>query len=82
MGSAILDATRTVRIAISEKGYENARPSALRDSGHDEKYAIAKEARYTDEYVDNVRTGLRSCKVINDLKFGLLVECGGLTRSW
>ncbi|KAL2212060.1 POT family protein [Sarocladium strictum] len=62
-GSAILDAVRTVRIAISEKSFDNAKPSSLREHGHQDKYPIASQERYTDEYVGEVRTGLRSCKM-------------------
>jgi POT family proton-dependent oligopeptide transporter len=63
MGSAILDAVRTVRIAIQERSFDNAKPSSLREHGHQDKYPIASQERYTDEYVGEVRTGLRSCKV-------------------
>ncbi|TPX17314.1 uncharacterized protein E0L32_012201 [Thyridium curvatum] len=63
MGSAILDAFRTTRIAIKEHGWENARPTSLRERGHAEKYPITSQERYTDQYVGNVRTGLKSCKM-------------------
>lgn len=63
MGSAILDAFRTTRIAIKEHGWENARPTSLRERGHAEKYPITSQERYTDQYVGDVRTGLKSCKV-------------------
>lgn len=62
-GSAIVDALRVTNIAIKEKGFENATPSALRESGNDSKYAIAREAKYTDAYVRDVMRGLKSCKV-------------------
>ncbi|OHW98012.1 POT family protein [Colletotrichum incanum] len=62
-GSAIIDALRVTRIAIKEKGFENATPSALRENGHDTHYIIASEARYTDEYVMDVMRGLKSCKM-------------------
>ncbi|KAF4918709.1 putative peptide transporter ptr2 [Colletotrichum viniferum] len=61
-GSAIVDAFRVTSIAIKEKGFENATPSALRESGHESKYVIAREAKYTDEYVMDVMRGLNSCK--------------------
>ncbi|TEA11246.1 putative peptide transporter ptr2 [Colletotrichum sidae] len=72
-GSAIVDAFRVTRIAIAEKGFDNATPSALRESGHDEKYDIAREARYTDEYVMDVMRGLNSCKMF--LFFPLYFVC-------
>ena len=63
MGSAILDAFRTIAVAIKEKGFVNARPSMLRERGHANNYPIASQARYTDKYVDDVQSGLNSCKV-------------------
>lgn len=63
MGSAILDAVRTVRIAIQERGFANAKPSMLQENGHQDKYPLAGKDRYTDEYVGEVQSGLRSCKV-------------------
>ncbi|KAH7145596.1 POT family protein [Dactylonectria estremocensis] len=63
MGSAILDACRTTSIAIKEHGFENARPSVLREQGNEEKYPIASQERYTDAYVDDVQRGLKSCKM-------------------
>lgn len=41
----------------------NARPSVLRAQGHSDKYPIASQSRYTDEYVGDVQRGLKSCKV-------------------
>lgn len=58
-----MDAFRVTSIAIKEKGFDNATPSALRESGHESKYAIAREAKYSDEYVMDVMKGLNSCKV-------------------
>ncbi|GKT71189.1 peptide transporter PTR2-A [Colletotrichum tofieldiae] len=72
-GSAIIDALRVTRIAIKEKGFENATPSALRETGHDTLYAIASEARYTDGYVMDVMRGLKSCKMF--LFFPLYFVC-------
>ncbi|KAI1012967.1 hypothetical protein LB503_001364 [Fusarium chuoi] len=63
VGSAILDACRTTSIAIKEKGFHNARPSVLRATGHNEKYPLASQERYTDEYVGDVQRGLKSCKM-------------------
>ncbi|KAG9503325.1 hypothetical protein J7337_006170 [Fusarium musae] len=63
VGSAILDACRTTSIAIKEKGFDNARPSVLRATGHSDKYPLASQERYTDEYVGDVQRGLKSCKM-------------------
>lgn len=63
VGSAILDAFRTISVAIKERGFINARPSMLREHGHVDKYPIASQARYTDKYVNDVQSGLNSCKV-------------------
>ncbi|GJN71027.1 hypothetical protein PLIIFM63780_002382 [Purpureocillium lilacinum] len=63
MGSAILDACRTVSIAIKEKGFYNARPSVLLERGHADKYPLARQERYTDAYVGDVQRGLKSCKM-------------------
>ncbi|RGP68723.1 putative ptr2-di-and tripeptide permease [Fusarium sporotrichioides] len=63
VGSAILDACRTTSIAIKEKGFQNARPSVLRDRGHSDKYPLATQERYTDAYVGDVQRGLKSCKM-------------------
>lgn len=41
----------------------NARPSVLRDQGRSDRYPIASQSRYTDEYVGDVQRGLKSCKV-------------------
>ncbi|KAJ4256217.1 hypothetical protein NW762_009295 [Fusarium torreyae] len=67
VGSAILDACRTTTIAIREKGFENARPSMLIEHGHNDKYPLASQERYTDEYVGDVQRGLKSCKVRSHL---------------
>lgn len=63
MGSAILDACRTTSIAMKEHGFDNARPSVLRQRNRSEKYPLASQERYTDEYVGDVQRGLKSCKV-------------------
>lgn len=63
MGSAILDACRTTSMAIKERGFDNARPSVLRERGRSERYPITTQERFTDEYVGDVQRGLRSCKV-------------------
>ncbi|CAI6096496.1 unnamed protein product [Clonostachys chloroleuca] len=62
MGSAILDAVRTAKIAIKERGFNNVKPSILREHGRDGAYPIAIQECFTDEYVDDVRRGLNSCK--------------------
>jgi POT family proton-dependent oligopeptide transporter len=61
-GSAIIDTARTISIAISERGFENAKPSKLREHGHDHKYSFAQSPSYTDSGVDKVRTGVTACK--------------------
>ena len=63
MGSAILDAVRTIRIAIQERGFANAKPSMLQEHNRQDNYPLASKDRYTDEYVGEVQSGLRSCKV-------------------
>ncbi|VUC29628.1 unnamed protein product [Clonostachys rosea] len=63
VGSAILDAIHTTKIAIKERGFENARPSVLRENGREEQYALASQERFTDDYVDDVKKGLESCKM-------------------
>ncbi|KAF4780903.1 putative POT family protein [Colletotrichum scovillei] len=72
-GSAIIDALQVTRIAIKERGFNNATPSALRESGRDGNYAIASETRYTDGYVMDVMRGLKSCKMF--LFFPLYFIC-------
>ena len=63
MGSAILDACRTTGIAMKEHGFDNARPSVLRQRGRNDRYPLASQQRFTDEYVGDVQRGLKSCKV-------------------
>ncbi|KAL6865468.1 hypothetical protein ACO1O0_001561 [Amphichorda felina] len=67
MGSAILDAVRTIRIAIQERGFANAKPSMLQEHNRQDNYPLASKDRYTDEYVGEVQSGLRSCKMWNNL---------------
>ncbi|KAF1849646.1 POT family protein [Cucurbitaria berberidis CBS 394.84] len=61
--SAIVDAIKANTIACREKGFHNAKPSALAEAGKDEKYKFSREARYTDAYVEDVRRGVKSCKM-------------------
>jgi POT family proton-dependent oligopeptide transporter len=61
--SAIVDAIKTTTIAVREKGFANAKPSALEGAGKDDKYTFSRETRYTDTYVEDVRRGVKSCKV-------------------
>ncbi|WQF86475.1 Putative proton-dependent oligopeptide transporter family, PTR2 family proton/oligopeptide symporter [Colletotrichum destructivum] len=72
-GSAIVDALRVARIAMREKGFENATPSALRETGRDGNYAVVGETWYTDGYVVDVMRGLKSCKMF--LFFPLYFVC-------
>ncbi|KAF2021447.1 POT family protein [Aaosphaeria arxii CBS 175.79] len=67
--SAIVDAIKVATIACREKGFENAKASSLAQSGKDRKYKLAQEERYTDQYVDDVRRGVRSCKIFLFLPF-------------
>lgn len=77
LGSAILDACRTTSIAIKEKGFDNARPSVLRERGFADKYPIACQERYTDAYVEDVQRGLKSCKVRHDMATLVLTHLTG-----
>ncbi|KAH7024402.1 POT family-domain-containing protein [Microdochium trichocladiopsis] len=62
-GSAIIDAFKTTAIAIRERGFENAKPSALAARRRLEKYAFARaNDRYTDSYVSEIRSGIGACK--------------------
>jgi POT family proton-dependent oligopeptide transporter len=61
-GSAIVDACKVLNIVRQEKHFEDAKPSALQASGRLSKYTFATSARYTDEYVADVRRGFRSCR--------------------
>jgi POT family proton-dependent oligopeptide transporter len=63
--SAIVDAIKTATIACRERGFQNAKPSALVEARKDDKYSFSREARYTDAYVEDVRRGVKSCKVSN-----------------
>ncbi|KAL4894259.1 POT family-domain-containing protein [Aspergillus ambiguus] len=62
-GSPIVDAARTVHIAIAERSFENAKPSLLREHGMLEAYPFATKAEYTDYSVEKVRTGITACKL-------------------
>ncbi|KAL5116475.1 hypothetical protein ACEQ8H_005596 [Pleosporales sp. CAS-2024a] len=61
--SAIMDAIKTTAIAVRENGFHNAKPSSLAEAHKENKYSLSKEARYTDNYVDDVRRGIKSCKI-------------------
>jgi POT family proton-dependent oligopeptide transporter len=61
--SAIVDAVKTTTIAVREKGFQNAKPSALAESNKGDRYKLSREERYTDTYVEDVRRGVKSCKV-------------------
>ena len=62
-GSPIVETARTVYVAISEGGFENAKPSVLSQQGRMEKYSVASSTNYTDQSVDGVKKGIRACKV-------------------
>ncbi|KAM0330975.1 hypothetical protein ACHAQA_003932 [Verticillium albo-atrum] len=72
-GSAILDAFRVAKIAFKEKGFDNATPTSLAESGRQDQYVFAQENRYTDAYVVDVKRGLKSCKMF--LFFPLYFVC-------
>ncbi|OSS44135.1 hypothetical protein B5807_11177 [Epicoccum nigrum] len=61
--SAIVDAIKTTTIACRERGFQNAKPSHLSEIGKYSKYSFAQQARYTDTYVEDVRRGIKSCKM-------------------
>ncbi|KAK3202436.1 hypothetical protein GRF29_161g1186034 [Pseudopithomyces chartarum] len=61
--SAIVDAIKTTTIACREKGFEKAKPTALIEHGKHDKYRFARRETYTDEYVEDVRRGVKSCKI-------------------
>ncbi|KAJ8117652.1 hypothetical protein OPT61_g1203 [Boeremia exigua] len=61
--SAIVDAIKTTTIACREKGFQNAKPSYLYECGKGTKYSFTQAPRYTDSYVEDVRRGVKSCKV-------------------
>ncbi|KAK8004013.1 transmembrane protein 32 [Apiospora arundinis] len=69
MAPPLLDAARVTAAAWREKGFENAKPSALQANGKLAAYPFAREARYTDSYVAEVQRGLRSCKMFLFLPF-------------
>jgi hypothetical protein len=62
-GSPIVDAARTVHIAIAERSFEKAKPSALRENGKFDHYPFANKSGYTDYSVEKVKTGITACKV-------------------
>ncbi|KAL5365330.1 POT family-domain-containing protein [Aspergillus floccosus] len=62
-GSPIVDAARTVHIAIAEKSFENAKPSLLQEHGNLDRYPFANRAEYTDYSVEKVKTGITACKL-------------------
>ncbi|KAE8341144.1 hypothetical protein BDV24DRAFT_151341 [Aspergillus arachidicola] len=62
-GSPIVETARTVYVAMSERGFENAKPSSLSQRGRLEKYSVASSANYTDQSVDGVKKGIRACKL-------------------
>lgn len=62
-GSPVLDAFKTVTIAMREGSLDKAKPSSLQERGHNQKYRLARESRYTDLYVDQIKSGFGACKV-------------------
>lgn len=62
-GSPILDATRALIIGFKERSFDNAKPSSLQARERHHRYKFAREERYTDLYVEQVKNGLLACKV-------------------
>ena len=54
---------RVCGIAIREKGFDNATPMSLTEAGHLDKYKFASTPRFTDVYVQEVKSGVRACKM-------------------
>ena len=72
-GSPILDASKTVSIAIRERGFAKATPSALQASGRLEKYSFAQNEQYTDSYVEDIKKAVKACKFFILFPFYFLV---------
>ncbi|KAJ5674922.1 uncharacterized protein N7477_004856 [Penicillium maclennaniae] len=68
-GSAIIDACKVLNIVREEHSFENAKPSDLEAADCLSKYPFASSPRYTDQYVSDVRRGLRSCGIFLFLPF-------------
>lgn len=62
-GSAIVDAARITTMAVREKGFDNVTPENLAAAGKLGRYKFTATDRYTKEYVGEVRSGVRACKV-------------------
>ncbi|KAL3443013.1 POT family-domain-containing protein [Aspergillus insuetus] len=77
-GSPIVDAARTVHIAIAERSFQKAKPSALRENGKIDHYPFANKSGYTDYSVEKVKTGITACKLF--LLFPLYFVCW--TQIW
>ncbi|OAL45536.1 POT family protein [Pyrenochaeta sp. DS3sAY3a] len=61
--SAIIDAIKVTTIACREKSFQNAKPSTLAEAGKSSKYKFPQATRYTDTYVEDVKRGVKSCKI-------------------
>ncbi|KAJ5301921.1 Major facilitator superfamily domain general substrate transporter [Penicillium antarcticum] len=68
-GSAIIDACKVLNIVRQERHFLDAMPSSLEAAGRLDKYPFASSARYTDQYVADVRRGFRSCRMFIFLPF-------------
>ncbi|KAL4795286.1 POT family-domain-containing protein [Aspergillus venezuelensis] len=77
-GSPIVDAARTVHIAILERGFEKAKPSSLQEREKLGSYTFASRPDYTDYSVEKVKTGVTACKLF--LLFPLYFICW--TQIW
>lgn len=67
-GSPLVDASKTIKIALKEKSFHKAKPSMLRENQRLDMYAFAQSAVYTDSYVEQVKSGLLACKVRHPTK--------------
>lgn len=72
-GSPIVDAARTIHVAIAEKGFGNAKPSILREHGRLDRYSITSSDKYTDQSVMKVKSGLTACKAGRPVYPGLFL---------
>lgn len=72
-GSPIVEASRTITIAVKERGFANATPSALAASHRREKYKFARQEGYTDLYVAGIKSAVGACKYFVLFPFYFLV---------
>jgi POT family proton-dependent oligopeptide transporter len=61
--SPLKNAWATLMISLKQGGLEKAKPSYLVEHNRLEKYKFARTEKYTDLYVEEVKKGLKACKV-------------------